>query len=551
MATSNLFSYLFFQVKDFSNAQALSTYSLDITPLTFIPDFTTATLLSSVGAPSNKYILWDFGDGTTSTELTATHHYKWPGTYRVQVAFFDNQGNVYNSLYTPTIRVYNFVADNINFENYGKFIYDVPASKIIDPLIIQRTNSYQTLNSLTGNNFTINLYASGALGDYINAETYYNDKWAHLRSLSRFYIKENIGNNPNYTIVDKVSTINTEIYARINNNQLQRCNKDDEGSVFAGTSGYAEIYYVDDRTKNFTTRDAPVFVFATPDNAEYNDSFTYANNLYEYISKPPEGFQTIKTAVQPIIKIRHNPAGKLSITTNGIDGEGPLSTSRFQMPAISWQNTEIPFVIKLKDNEGYTTRTYPPLSCSTIDSFTPTTSTFDLQIDLVALAGNGYVRTTDTLYYNDFPTEAPQSIGAFYKGYFIPQSNHYTCKLTAGMYIIDPVNFPKDSLLGWICEPDFKYLKRIFRTSLYDYCYGNATFTLSGKINDFKTPNSPNSYCLAVAPSGAGTGNDYQAWVGDGAVDKIYKIDVFGNILSAFALSSYPVETSAGINTVI
>jgi len=547
MIAANLFSYLYFHIKDFSNTETLSTYSLNITPLTFIPDYTTATLLLSAGAFANKYVQWDFGDGTTSTQLTAVHRYKWPGTYKVNLTFFDDNGNAYNNLYVPTVQIFNFVADDIQFKDYGKFIYDVPASRIIDPLVIERRNSYQTFNSLTGNNFTINLYASGALGNYINAETYYSDKWAHLRSLSRFYIKENIGNTLSYTIVDKVSTIDQDIYARINNNVLERCNKEDTGSTFAGTTGYAEFYYVDDRTKNFTTRDAPIFLFATPDNSTYNDAFTYTNNLYKYIPYPPEGIQAIKSAVQPIIKVRHNPASTLSITTNGIDGEGPLSSSRFELPNISWQNTEIPFVVKLKDSEGFTTRTYPPLYCPGIDSTSSGLSAFDLNIDLVELIGNTFVRTTDTLYYSDFTAETPQNIGSFYKGYFIPQSNHFTCKLTAGMYVIDPVNFPKDSLLGWVCQPDYKYLKRIFKTNIYNYCFGSAGFALSGKITNFGTPNSPNSYCLAVAPSGAGLGNDYHTWVGDGAVDKIYKVDVYGNVLSSFSLSSYPVETPLGV----
>jgi len=544
---SNLYSYLYFRVKDFSGTETLSTYSLDITPLTFIPDLTTVGLLSSATFATNKYLLWDFGDGTTSNTLTATHHYKWPGTYEVKLNFFDNAGNLYTSTYVPKIQIFNFVADDLIFQDYGKFIYDVPASRIIDPLVILRRNSYQTFDSLTGNNFTINLYASGAYGDYINSEVYYNDQWAHLRALSRFYIKETIGRTTSYTIVDKVSTIDTDIYARINNNALVRCNKNDAGSVFAGTTGYAEIYYVDDRAKNFTTRDSPVYIFATLDNATFNDEFTFKNNLYDFIPKSPEGFQSIKSAVQPIIKVRHNPASYLSITTNGIDGEGVLSTTRFQMPPISWQNTEIPFVIKMKDSENYSTRTYPPLISSNIDLTTPAPTAFNLEIDLIALSGDSSYRITDALFYNDFPATAPQSVGSFYKGYFIPQSSNYTCKLTAGMNIQDPINFPKDSLLGWICEPDYKYLKRIFKTSLYNSCFGTATVIISSSNKDFRTPNSPNSYCLAVAPSGAGLGNDYQAWVGDGSVDKIYKIDVFGSILSSFALSSYPVEALTGV----
>lgn len=545
MASNRLYTYVYFEIKDHANRPSLSAYTLDITPLIFVPNFTTASLLSSTQYLSNKYLLWDFGDGTTSSNLTATHVYKAPGNYNVKLTVFDNYGNTYFNLYQPTVNIFNFVEDDLNFENYGKFIYDVPASKIIDPLRILRHNSYQIYNTLSSNYFTVNLYASGALGSYIDLNAYLNDKWSHLRSLSRFYKKEKIGDVESYTIVTSVSTIDTNIYAKINDNgDIARCQAEDEGSVFAGTTGYADIYYVDDRTKNFTTRESPIFVFSTIENREFNDAYSYKNELFKYIPYPPEGFQNLQTAVQPIIKVRHNPAAKLSITSNGIDGEGTLSASNFNIPKISWQNTEIPFVVKLKDVDGFTTRTYPPLYCSKIEPQYASLSTFNVSLDLVT---NNTTRISDVTFYSDFSEDIPRSIGAFYKGYFIPNTSNLNCKLTAGMNVIDPVNYPKDSLLGWICEPDYRFLKRIFRTSIFDYCEGTVTFNLSGKVDDFKTPNSPNSYCVAVAPSGAKFGNDYQAWVGDGTVDRIYKIDVYGNILSSYNLSSFPVSGIAGI----
>ena len=45
--------------------------------------------------PSSDYtsVLWDFGDGTTSTNTYATHYYGQPGTYVVKLTVFNNHGS--------------------------------------------------------------------------------------------------------------------------------------------------------------------------------------------------------------------------------------------------------------------------------------------------------------------------------------------------------------------------------------------------------------------------------------------------------------------------
>jgi hypothetical protein len=142
MSEQKNYTYVYFDIKDYTGQNSLSSYTLDVTPLTCIPDFTTATLLSTDAYLSNKTLQWDFGDGTTSTDLTAIHTYKWPGNYKIVLNVFDNNGFVYENLYKPSVFIFNFVADDLKFKDYGRFIYDVPASKIIDPLIIQRRNSF-------------------------------------------------------------------------------------------------------------------------------------------------------------------------------------------------------------------------------------------------------------------------------------------------------------------------------------------------------------------------------------------------------------------------
>ncbi|NBP15059.1 PKD domain-containing protein [bacterium] len=550
MASIN-YTYLYFDVKDYTNSTLLSSYTLANTPLRFYPDFSSSPLLSGVTSNtiiSNKKVRWDFGDGTYSNNLTAEHRYTWPGVYRVILTVFDGNGNAYDSSYQPLVNIYDFVQDELEFKDFGKFVYDVPASRIIEPLIIQRKNSWQTYNALSAEGYTINLYASGAAGSFIDINSFFNDKWSHLRSLSRFYEIQKIGDLEQYTIVTALCTKDKKIFAKIINNQLQLCGENEEGSVFCGTTGYGEFYYVDDKTKNYTTRENPIFIFATLDNSKFKDDFSQRRELFNYIEYPPYGFQNIKAAVQPIIKVRHNSAGKLSITSNGIDGEGTLSATNFNIPFISWQNTEIPFVVKLKDKDGFTTKTYPPLYCGIAEPEYNGLSAFNVNLGLVqTISGIDYpLNTAD--FYSDFDPNIPRSIGGFFKGYFIPKESSLNVKLTAGMYLIDPVNFPKDSLVGWISEPQYNYMKKFFKISNYSGCLGTTTLKLGAKVDDVEVNEERNSLAIAVAPSGSGTFNDYQTWVADGVNDKLFKLDFAGNILSSFSLDSMPYISGGNLN---
>ena len=71
--------YLYFYVKDHTNTYTTTGYTLPITPFTFIPVLDTG----SNDIISTTRLLWNFGDGTTSRDITATHAYSIPGTYKI------------------------------------------------------------------------------------------------------------------------------------------------------------------------------------------------------------------------------------------------------------------------------------------------------------------------------------------------------------------------------------------------------------------------------------------------------------------------------------
>ena len=462
MAYSIQYNNIQFNVYDYTGTTALSTYTLDITPLTFVPDFTTSSLSSSQ-VISNKLIHWDFGDGTYANTLTASHRYEWPGSYNVTLTIYDNNGNAYDSSFKPIIKVYDFVPTSLTWQNYS--IANVLSAKYMGPFYVNTLNSWQSYPALSATGYTINFYASGAGGAYVTAANYNTNKWSHLNTLSQFFALKVNYNSQQYVAVDSLTASQTVIYANIQNNQLQVCGPNDPGATIAGTSGNCEIYYADDSIVDIISssknRVDPVYLFATIDSSKFNDYFTQRTHLYDYVSYPEIGYQNLSPAVISIQRrvTDFDPATAVAISTTGITGEGTLAnsvSSIFNIPNICWQNTEVPYVITLKDVNNFTTKFYPPLSSaianknsSNYSSLTALTA-YNVKIGAVSIDGYGNVSSqTGFTFTEDFVSPgAVQQLGSFYKGYFVANTTGTGYALSASVTVIDPISGQAIALSG-------------------------------------------------------------------------------------------------------
>ena len=539
MPTSSLnYTYIYFNTLDYTGNSVLSSYTLSNTPLKFVPDFTTSSILSGAQNISSKTLRWEFGDGSFSTDLRPSHVYQWPGEYEVSLTVYDGSGNAYDSTFTTTVQIFNYIANQISFADYKSLVYDIPTGKLIDPLTVYTYFSWQSYQALSATGYTINLYASGARGAYDYVAKEQNDKWSHLRSLSRFYILSTINGFNDYVTVESVQPTVTPIYVNIQNNQLLPCQATDPGSIVAGVTGSCQFWYTDDKPGDLLTESSPVIIFASVDNSKFKDAFTQRTNAYNYISYPPYGYQNIDPAVFPNIKIRYNPADHLSITTTGIDGEGTPVDHAFDIPYISWQNTEVPYVIKFKDNQDFTTKNYPPLSSSITQNTTITPQPqYDIQTGIVYSTDDGsYTALDGVTFYEDFASQAPQSIGAFYKGYFISKNSTENCHLTASVNVIDPPYYVKDALVNWLTIPQYNSAIRILRQEKIDGFDGKTIINFPNTA--IYSINANNVYAITVAPSGATADSDYQTWFADPVGDQLSKYDVYGNLLQTYQLSA-------------
>ena len=97
--------FFYYTVLDATGNETLSSYTLDATPLTFIPEKSEEW----PGEYSNKRNVWDFGDGTPPIETTSAepYNYAWlqAGSYTVSLTVTSSETYNQSDTYATTITV--------------------------------------------------------------------------------------------------------------------------------------------------------------------------------------------------------------------------------------------------------------------------------------------------------------------------------------------------------------------------------------------------------------------------------------------------------------
>ena len=406
------YRFLYFDVLDYTESHTTSGYTLPITPFTFIPKFDSGDDKSV----SNTRILWDFGDGTTSRELTAKHFYKIPGTYSVKCYFYGASGIGYESSFCQNILVKDYIADTIVLSAKNNAI--IRASHYENPFLISRFNSWQTYSTLSSQGASITLHVSGNLAPLLDLETYENDKYAHLKPSSRFAVIEfnELLSSYDAIPVNEINTKNNkDIYVKLDSQKnIVFCNSYDKGSVIAGTSGQREIYFTDDYSKPPQGSTIPQTLitasfnfknFYDNDNVKYNSNSDYSvlNSLYS-VSYGPR--------IYPQDKL-----GCISFSTNGIDSEGTFSTSIFNIGKNKFVGQKIPFVAKLKDIDNFSSKTWPKFTLLNENDRLIANS---IKFYLKDSTSNTVVPSAFDIF-EDYDEFANYEKLGFFKGYIVPK----------------------------------------------------------------------------------------------------------------------------------
>tara|TARA_R110002050_G_scaffold30267_10_gene77448 strand:- start:3618 stop:5699 length:2082 start_codon:yes stop_codon:yes gene_type:complete len=366
--------YNFFYVENYTGTQAYSSYALPITPVNFKP-----VLNDGIEKfISNKTIRWDFGDGTTSSTVSASHAYSEPGRYKVTCYLYDGDGVSYYDIYNAYIDIVDYVQDELIIRSDTDISH--VTGKLLNPITVKRYNSARSISS--GGLPTITPYISSGLStDYgyfslgLDAKTY-----GHLYSNFTFFQYLTTAGVSEPLQVDTIKTEDTNIYVKLSNsNQLVHTTSNDPDAVFAGISGSADIYFKSDIVGNFNL----LFGYDTGDIFKYTNTTTY-------------GIAATIT--------ENTSYDKLAITSNGIDGEGS-ALNVFDINDTKFANTNIAFVVRAKDSDYFTQKNMPRLSAT---STTP--------LNLVLVDGSGV--TYDVEFTSNFLELSSLETGGFYKGVF-------------------------------------------------------------------------------------------------------------------------------------
>jgi PKD repeat protein len=213
-------------VLNYTYQNTTSCYCGDIDTVVCYPIFD--NLPSQLNFIENWGYYIDFGDGTISNSLTATHKYQVPGTYNITLVVADSGGNLYKSAIIPTLEAYNLIPDKLTFTYLsGNSAYSSSASI---PLQITRMNSFQTYTSLSAEGYSVRLSVSGNKSQLQSISSYETDQYSHLKLFSMFTLSGDL------FPISEVTTTCDKIYAQLNPLTNQVVLFSNEASGFAGVT---------------------------------------------------------------------------------------------------------------------------------------------------------------------------------------------------------------------------------------------------------------------------------------------------------------------------
>ena len=366
--------YNFFYVRNYKGEETYDTFALPFTPLTFEPNLTDGI----EDFISNKRIVWDFGDGTTTEAVTAFHAYDTPGSYRVNCYLYDRAGTSYYDTFHADVNIKDFVQDELVVTSTADISH--AAGQVLNPINVKRYNSFRTLN--TGLS-TIVPYTSGSGPDKDFFRGGYDKlTYGHLYPNTSFVQILTSSGIVETVPINSVKTIDTPIYIKLSSNEIVYTDVSDTEAFFAGVSGISDVYFKSDFT------------------GDYNLTFGFEQgDIFEYVNTTNYGVSAVITP-----NVSYN---SLEFSSNGIGGEGADNFNVFDINSEKFAGTKIAFVVKVKDDQNFSNRTVPNLS-STQSSVSA--------INFYLTDG---LSTYDAEFTSDFGSLSSLSNGGFYKGYFV------------------------------------------------------------------------------------------------------------------------------------
>ena len=337
--------YALFDVMDFRGESKLSSYNLEITPLTFKARIPTNEF--DEPALNNKKVEFDFGDGTFGDQLTSRHVYEFPGQYNVRMIIRDCANNAILASYSTDVEIIDYITNTFSVTgNIGTMpeAITLSAGEFSNALTIESFSPfYQDFQDIY---FTVSACDSE---NYFNLYPDINNK---LKKYNSFYERNylHVLSAVEYVEIDKIALTSANIYAQLSVDgdgitQIQNCLSSGLSSQLVGASGDKVVYFkTDEQTNPYKFIDLGFFkdrsnIFAKSTTGYKN--VDYINNFNILLSS----FVT-STSAQVISSIK--------ISSNGITGEGSEESDPFAISQVQYKGLGIPFILTPKNDNNFT-----------------------------------------------------------------------------------------------------------------------------------------------------------------------------------------------------
>ena len=332
--------YAIFDVIDYKGEAKLSSYNLDITPLTFkarIPEDDSREI------PLNdQKVTFDFGDGTFGNNISSTHVYQYPGEYTVRMVIRDCKNNSVLASYSDSVHIKDYITNTFSLSMPPG---DIAASKPALFLSAGEISGPITVTSLTPfyQDFQ-DLYYSVSGSEYKNYFNLTKNKFNSLKKYFSIYERNYLPTLSSFEFVeiDKISLSSVDLYARLTTDgALVPGLSTSLSSVYVGSSGSKEIYVKADEQ----TSPINISFFKNRENIFSNTLKGYKNNNYT------NNFDiTLSSFVSPTSA---QTLSAIKFSSNGINGEG-IEKEPFSISKTQYKGLDIPFVITPVNDNNFT-----------------------------------------------------------------------------------------------------------------------------------------------------------------------------------------------------
>jgi hypothetical protein len=474
-------TYINFSSIDYTGKNSLSTFSLGLTPLKFIPELPNTY---------NHRVIWDFGDGTISKSFSTNKVYDFPGKYNIKLIVYDCNNNAMISTFEKTISVYDYIpyTFNIHIYNYiatedGTYIISEDGTYLVDESIDLSLKCGKIEGPFMVNTYyppyqsASSIYYSISGSDSLNYWTIQDNKYSHLQKFNTLYteIYNYAISSYQYKEIDKIDFTSTKVYGKLHNNSIVLCDPLESGAEWVGSMASKNFYIKND---SITSKMLIDFWFDKNNSDLPTTKLKYLNNLGISLS----------------CNVVNNDASKLTITSNGLDGEG-YPVESFNINSIKFFNTKIPFVIKIKDSDHMSIKNFDTIQLSSLNIVILNVSDVQLETENgewllnelgEGIYAEGIINPLSSSCYSITSLNyqlSSQSIGGSFRGYIeFPYNN---TNLIQNVKIFATGSFVNDQLSSYSLSGESNYFN-VYAPNYFDIWKKNEDFNPTQTLKDLR-----------------------------------------------------------------